>query len=358
MSENGKKVLKAGIIGIGVIATTKHIPNLLKRDDVEIIALCDTDVSKCKEAIEKFGLQAVIYTDYKEMCRDQEIDVIHVCTPNPLHCPITLEALAHGKHVHCEKPLACTYSDAQKMVEAAKAAGKKLTSGLQWRYNAAPLKIKEMIKNGELGDVYYVKSQQLRPRRLPAYGVYTSKEQNGGGVLMDGGAHSIDLPMWLTDNYEVESVRGVTFDKMKNFPEGNDLGPWDPENFDVEDTAMAMITMKNGMMIYMETAWATNMIQEAPGVTISAAGTKAGADMVGPTFECSVRTTKIVDGKLKTEIENIPEPVDMNAYDINHWIDAIQNDTDPAVLPEQAATVTRVIEAIYESARTGETIHF
>ena len=88
------------------------------------------------------------------------------------------------------------------------------------------------------------------------------------------------------------------------------------------------------------------------------AGTKAGADMVGPTFECSVRTTKIVDGKLKTEIENIPEPVDMNAYDINHWIDAIQNDTDPAVLPEQAATVTRVIEAIYESARTGETIHF
>ena len=76
---------------------------------------------------------------------------------------------------------------------------------------------------------------------------------------------------------------------MKNFPEGNDLGPWDPENFDVEDTAMAMITMKNGMMIYMETAWATNMIQEAPGVTISAAGTKAGADMVGPTFECSVR---------------------------------------------------------------------
>ena len=71
-----------------------------------------------------------------------------------------------------------------------------------------------------------------------------------------------------------------------------------------------------------------------------------------------MRTTKIVDGKLKTEIENIPEPVDMNAYDINHWIDAIQNDTDPAVLPEQAATVTRVIEAIYESARTGETIHF
>lgn len=350
--------LKIGVIGIGVIATTKHIPNLLKREDIEVTALCDVDTEKCVKANKDFGLHTKIYTDYKELCENKELDVIHVCTPNPLHCPMTLEALKNGKHVHCEKPIACTYADAQKMIAAAKEAGKKLTSGLQWRYNAAPLKMKEMVQNGELGDIYYVKSQQLRPRRLPAYGVYTNKELNGGGVLMDGGPHSIDLPMWLTDNYEVESVRGVTFDKMKDFPEGNDLGPWDPETFDVEDTAMAMITMKNGMMIYMETAWITNMMQEAPGVIASIAGTKAGVDMVGPTFECSVRTTKIVDGKLTTEIKNLEEPVDMNAYDINHWIDAIQNGGEPAILPEQAATVTRVIEAIYESAATGKTIFF
>lgn len=350
--------LKIGVIGIGVIATTKHIPNLLKRDDVEVTALCDVDTAKCEKANSDFKLNAKLYSDYRELCQDEQIDVVHVCTPNPLHCEMTLEALKHGKHVHCEKPLACTYEDTQKMIAAAKEAGKKLTSGLQWRYNAAPLKMKEMIQNGELGDIYYIKSQQLRPRRLPAYGVYTNKNLNGGGVLMDGGPHSIDLPMWLTDNYEVESVRGVTFDKMKNFPEGNSLGPWNPENFDVEDTAMAMITMKNGMMIYMETAWITNMMQEAPGVIASIAGTKAGVDMVGPTFECSVRTTKMVEGELKTEIENIEEPVDMNAYDINHWIDAIKNDRDPAILPEQAATVTRVIEAIYESAATGKTIFF
>lgn len=350
--------LKVGIIGIGVIATTKHIPNLLKREDVEIIALCDIETAKCVKANDDFSLNAKIYTDYKELCQDGQIDVVHVCTPNPLHCEMTVEALNNGKHVHCEKPIACTYADAEKMIETAKKAGKKLTSGLQWRYNAAPLKMKEMIKNGELGDIYYIKSQQLRPRRLPAYGVYTNKNLNGGGVLMDGGPHSIDLPMWLTDNYEVESVRGVTFDKMKDFPEGNSLGPWNPEEFDVEDTAMAMITMKNGMMIYMETAWITNMVQEAPGVIASIAGTKAGVDMVGPTFECSVRTTKMAEGELKTEIENIKEPVDMNAYDINHWIDAIQNDGDPAILPEQAAIVTKVIEAIYESAATGKTIFF
>ena len=353
------KTLNIGVIGIGVIATTKHIPALLKRSDVRITVLCDIEREKAEKAKTELGLpDAKICTDWHEVTKDPTLDVIHVCTPNPLHCPMTIEALEYGKHVHCEKPLACNYADARRMVDTAKEKGLKLTSGTQWRYNPAPMKMKEMVKGGYFGDIFYIKSQQLRPRRLPAYGVYTSKELNGGGVLMDGGPHSIDLPMWLTDNYDVATVRGVTFDKMKNFPEGNDLGPWDPDNFDVEDTAMAMITMKNGMMIYMETAWATNLIQPAVGVVAEICGNKAGADMVGPGFENHVRTTRIADGKLTTETIKIEEPVNMNEYDINHWIDAIQNDGEPAVLPEQAATVVRVIEAIYESARTGKTVVF
>ncbi len=353
------KNLRIGIIGVGVIATTKHIPALLKREDVTIAVLCDLDRAKAEKAAAELGLTDVkICENWHEVTTDPTLDVIHVCTPNPLHHDMTMEALNNGKHVHCEKPIACTYKDAREMVDTAKAKGLKLTSGTQWRYNPAPMKMKELVKEGFFGDIFYVKSQQLRPRRLPAYGVYTDKAGNGGGVLLDGGPHSIDLPMWLTDNYDVATVRGVTFDKMKNFPEGNDLGPWDPAHFDVEDTAMAMITMKNGMMIYMETAWATNLIQPAPGVVAEICGNLAGADMVGPGFENFVRTTRMVDGKLTTETMKIEEPVNMNEYDINHWIDAIQNNTDPAILPEQAATVTRVIEAIYESARTGETIVF
>ena len=271
---------------------------------------------------------------------------------------MTICAFEHGKDVYCEKPLACTYADAQKMLEAQKKAGRKLTSGTQWRYNTAPMEMKRMYEAGEFGDVYYIRSSQLRPNRLPAYGVYTNKELNGGGVLMDGGPHSIDLPMWLTNNYDVASVRGVTFDKMKNFPEGNQLGPWDPDNFDVEDTAMAMITMKNGAMFYIETAWRTNMLQEAPGIICSVAGTLAGADMVGPGFEDSVRITKMVGGEMKTEITSPEAKYDMWEYDMTKWVECITKGTDPAVLPEQAAIVTRVIEAIYQSAATGETIVF
>ena len=353
------KTLNVGVIGIGVIATTKHIPNLLKREDVRITMLCDLDTAKAEKAKEELGLSdAVVCADYKEVCTSPDIDVVHVCTANPSHYEITMLALNNGKHVYCEKPMALTYKEAKEMVDTAREKGLKLTSGTQWRYNPAPMRMKEMVQNGEFGDIYYVKSSQLRPRRLPAYGVYTSKAGNGGGVLLDGGPHSIDLPMWLTDNYDVKCVYGVTFDKMKNFPEGNDLGPWDPENFDVEDTAFAMITMKNGMVIYMETAWATNLQQSAIGVVAEIGGNKAGADMVGPGFENHVRITKIVDGKLTTTTEKIEEPMNMNEYDILHWIDAIQTGGDPLVLPEQQAVVVRVIEAIYKSAATGQVVYF
>ena len=151
------KTLKVGVIGIGVIATTKHIPALVKRDDVEVVALCDVEREKAEKAKADFNLNAAIYTDYKELCSNPELDVVHVCTPNPLHCEMTLAALAGGKHVHCEKPMACSYEDTQKMIAAAKAAGKKLTVGLQWRYNPAPLKMREMVEKGELGDIYYIK---------------------------------------------------------------------------------------------------------------------------------------------------------------------------------------------------------
>ena len=353
------KTLNVGVIGIGVIATTKHIPNLLKREDVKITMLCDLDTAKAEKAKEELGLKdAVVCADYREVCTNPDIDVVHVCTPNPSHYEIAMLAMNNGKHVYCEKPMALTYKDAKEMCDTAKAKGVKLTSGTQWRYNAAPMRMKEMVENGEFGDIYYVKSSQLRPRRLPAYGVYTSKAGNGGGVLLDGGPHSIDLPMWLTGNYDVKCVYGMTFDKMKNFPEGNDLGPWDPENFDVEDTALAMITMKNGMVIYMETAWATNLQQSAIGVVAEIGGNKAGADMVGPGFENHVRTTKIVDGKLTTSTEKIEKHIDMNEYDLMHWVDAIQTGGDPLILPEQQAVVVRVIEAIYESARTGQVVYF
>ena len=146
------KKVRVGIIGIGEIGTTKHLTQLSRhKDEVEIAALCDLIPERCEKAKKDFDLDAKVYTDYKEICADESLDVIHVCTPNPLHCEMTILALNNGKDVYCEKPLACTWADAQKMLEVQKKTGKKLASGTQWRYNTATVEMKRMFEAGEFG---------------------------------------------------------------------------------------------------------------------------------------------------------------------------------------------------------------
>ena len=103
------KVLKIGIIGCGGIANGKHMPALKTVKDVEMVAFCDIVKERAEEAAEKFGTaDAKVYEDYKELLKDESIDIVHVCTPNRSHSFITIDSLEAGKHVMCEKPMAKT----------------------------------------------------------------------------------------------------------------------------------------------------------------------------------------------------------------------------------------------------------
>src|SRR4051812_9775738 len=113
--------LRVGIIGCGGIAKGKHMPSLAKLAQVEIAAFCDLEEERAQEAALKYGSDdAIVYVDYRELLKDQTIDVVHVCTPNDSHADITVAALEADKHVMCEKPMAKTAADARRMVEAAK----------------------------------------------------------------------------------------------------------------------------------------------------------------------------------------------------------------------------------------------
>ena len=112
--------LKVAVIGCGGIANQKHFPALAAQKDLcEIVAFCDIIEERAKKACEEYGEEgAKYYTDYKELLKDESIDVVHVCTPNVAHCPITCDAFAAGKHVMCEKPMAHNTEAAQKMMDA------------------------------------------------------------------------------------------------------------------------------------------------------------------------------------------------------------------------------------------------
>ncbi|MBR5553663.1 MAG: Gfo/Idh/MocA family oxidoreductase [Clostridia bacterium] len=356
--------LKIGIIGCGGIANAKHMPALAKVPQCEMVAFCDLVVDRAEAAAKKFGTpDAKVYTDYKELLADKSIDVVHVLTPNIDHSYITVDALEAGKHVMCEKPMAINSVEAKKMLDAAKRTGKKLTIGYQNRQRNDAMLVKEMCDNGELGDIYYARATALRRRGVPTWGVFIEEEKQGGGPLIDIGTHALDLTLWCMNNYKPKYCVGQTFHKLNDQKNtGNPGGDWNSEKFTTEDSAFGFIVMENGAVINLESSWAINLLDTREAIT-TLAGTKAGADMLD-----GVRINGVMHGKQYVtkpdlnvrgiplyEGSGAPTAGDMEAY---RWINSIINDTEPFVLPEQAYCVTRILEGIYTSAKTGKPYYF
>ena len=362
--------VRIGIIGCGGIANGKHMPSLKKLPHVEMVAFCDIIIEKAEKAAKEFGIEgAKVYTDYKELIARDDIDVVHVLTPNKQHSFITVDALEAGKHVMCEKPMAINSAEAKKMLDAAKRTGKKLTIGYQSRFRQNSMYLKKLCEAGELGDIYYARAQAVRRRAVPTWGVFLDAENQGGGPLIDIGTHALDLTLWEMNNYEPEMVMGSVYRKLADTENAaNAWGSWDPKKFTVEDSAFGMIKMKNGATIYLEASWALNTLQVDEAKTILC-GDKAGADMMGKGPDGGLR----INGE-KFSKTYITEP-DLTATNVAFydgdiggtpaeieaamWIAHVMDDSKPLVTkPEQAYVVTQLLEAIYESAKTGKAVYF
>jgi len=361
--------LKFGIIGCGGIANGKHFPALAKLSDkVEIVAFCDTVIERAEKAAKEYGTaDALVTEDYKELLAREDIDVIHVLTPNISHSYITVDALESGKHVMCEKPMAINYEEAKKMLDAAERTGKKLTIGYQNRFRADSLATYDACSKGELGDIYFAKAHAIRRKGVPTWGVFPDKSKQGGGPLIDIGTHALDLTLWYMNNYKPKMVLGSTYQKLKDNPMANMFGPWNPETFETEDSAFGLIKMENGATIFLEAAWALNMINPKEA-QVTLCGTEGGAEMFGKAF---LDQGYVVFNKAAHNQLEQTQPSDAGGVfgfegatleqrdaEAKQWVDAILNDTEPMVKPEQAIVVTQILEAIYKSAETGQVVEF
>jgi len=358
----GRK-LKVGIIGCGGIANGKHMPSLKQVAEAEMVAFCDLVIERAQEAAKNYGTpDAKVYVDYKELLKDESIDVVHVLTPNRAHSFITVDALDAGKHVMCEKPMAINSAEAKKMIDAAKRNGKKLTIGYQNRQTKESLYLKMEADQGTFGDIYYARAIALRRRGVPTWGVFLSEEEQGGGPLIDIATHSLDLTLWIMGNYEPAYCVGKTFHALNNQTNtANSWGDWDPEKFTVEDSGFGFVVMKNGAVISVESSWALNSLLTDGQLVFS--GTKAGGDNYS-----GVRINGVRNGRRYVYSPELNaggvafydgiEDGDPSVIEAKQWIRSIINDTDPCVLPEQAYVVTRILEGIYESSRTGDIYRF
>lgn len=355
--------MKVGIIGCGGIANGKHLPAIKRNGNIEILAFCDLVRERAEKAKNDYGTESSqVFTDYKELLKNPEIQSVYVLTPNRSHSFISIDAMIAGKNVMCEKPMAKTAKEAKLMLETAEKTGVILTIGYQNRYRKDVQFVKSSCEAGELGDVYYAKAHAVRRRAVPTWGVFLNEFEQGGGPLIDIGTHALDLTLWAMDNYEPESVMGSTFKKLSDQIEtGNAWGDWDKDEFTVEDSAFGFIKMKNGATINLEASWALNTLEVDEAKT-SLCGTKAGVDMKG-----GVRVNYVKHNKQCVEQPDLGsggvaffDGVEQREEDVECKVfyNAVMNGGELVVLPKQAYIVTCILEAIYESAKTGKAVYF
>lgn len=364
--------LKVAVIGCGGIANQKHFPALKANGDLnEIVAFCDIVEERAVKAAEEFGTKgAQVCTDYREVLANPEVEVVHICTPNVSHSEIAVAAFAAKKHVYCEKPMSHSTEEAEKMVQAWKESGMQFTVGYQNRFRPEVQNLHEACAKGELGDIYYGKAHAVRRRGVPTWGVFPNKALQGGGPLIDIGTHALDITLWCMGNYEVDSVTGSVFYKLgglQQATEGNLFGAWDPETFEVEDSAMGYIKMKNGAAISLEASWALNILESREAST-TLCGTAAGAE-IRSGMSHSKNELIYNRGRNNQLMEETLSPVGGVAYfgggggeegtiDCRQWLEAIQKGTKPLVKPEEALMVTKILDSIYKSAKENKEIKF
>ena len=335
---------KVGIIGAGGIGAGKHLPGHRRVEGVSIIAVCDIDESRAHEFAKDHEIEHV-FADYNDLLAMDEIDAVSVCTPNNFHAPPTIAALEAGKHVICEKPMASNAIDGQAMVDAYHASEKILQIGLQNRFTVESRTLRKLSDEGFFGDIYYARAMSVRRRGVPSTPSFISKAIAGGGPLIDIGVHILDALLWILGCPKPVEAFGFTAQKFGNQKDViNPWGSWDPAQFEVEDFAMGVVRFEGGLTVTLETAWASHI--DNIGTTFFI-GDRAGAT------HSPLRIYMDKDGEM---IDYEPEPLTNLTGEFESFHKAIREGLPSPVPPEETLIITKIFDAMYESARIGRSV--
>ncbi len=348
--------LKVAIVGTGTISNM-HIQSYLNNPNVDLYAFCDLDEEKVKRMGEQYGVTR-LYTDEETMLKElPEIDAVSICVWNSNHMPCTVMALNYGKHVLCEKPMATSAEEGRQMKAAADKAGKLLMIGFVRRYGNDTAIFKDFQDQDYFGEIYWAKAQYIRRNGNPG-GWFGEKAKSGGGPLIDLGVHVIDLTRYMLGNPKPVSVYGATFQKLfdrRNLktPKGYvSSSHTDHDICDVEDAATALIRYDNGAVVQVEVSFSLNVEKES-GI-IELFGTKGGAKI-----DPELKLFSEANGYMTNTTLEAKTAMNMGVIfqnEINHFVDCIQNGTQCKSPAEDGITLMEILDAIFESARTGHEV--
>ena len=345
---------RVAVIGTGSISNCHMEGYLTNKDRCEVVAGCDINSDKLANWGEKYNVTH-LYTDFNEMLEKEKPDCVSVCTWNAVHKAATVAALRAGANVICEKPTAMNAAEAEEMLKASKESGKILQIGFVRRFGHDADAFRKLAADGVIGDVYYAKATYLRKNGCPG-GWFGDKKYSGGGPLIDLGVHVIDLSRYLAGNPKPVSAYGVTYSNLGCDRATGHKPAWaitgiEGFEYSVEDMASAMIRFENGFTLQVETSFNLN-IKEDSGV-VELFGTKAGARLTDRVELFTSMSGMFINAETCNDTG-----FSMSAFndEITGFLDAVEGKAECRATGEDGLALMKILDAIYESARTGKSV--
>ena len=334
-----KATIAIGVVGCGAVAQVAHLPALASIEGADVCAVCDEDAGRAATVAGRFGVPTS-YASLDELLGHDGLQAVIVCTPNYLHADNSESALRAGLHVLCERPLGINSEQTERLLATAKETDRHLMVAHNHRYRPDAWALRQAIERGELGEIFHVHAswQRRRTRRPRRRDWRRNMERAGGGVLMDLGVTNLDLGLWLLSYPIPERVTAHVVDR-----DGDGL----------EDTAVVALRLEGESTLGVDVSW--DLIAHQDRHTVFALGAN-GSGSLSP-FVISKEEEEGVVVEVTPRLARGTENVYTASYrrELQHFLAVVRGDSQPR-LPEEQATLMRVVDASYRSAEEGREV--
>jgi len=337
------KTWKAGVIGCGSVAQHLHLPGYIRTPGIELVAACDPEPARHKE-VRQIKKDLHVYSDYRKMLANEQLDVISVAAPNKFHAEQAIAALKHGAHVMLEKPPALSMREIAAIKKAVKKSGRQLIVGFSQRFNRGNRRMHELLKKGVIGEPYMIRIRFAHRGPYPGWAKdrwFYNPVKAGGGALLDMGIHAIDQAHWLIG--PIKRVQAEVRTLRKKIA--------------VEDNAVLLLEFANPRVLgYIEVGWTSP--SGFAGIEVMGDNGCIVEDYNGV---LSLTTGEITPDtkaahKLKTRIIDKAPKTGGWAWEVTDVVKAFRAGSNLGCGIDAGGAALAVALAAYESSRTGKRV--
>jgi predicted dehydrogenase len=331
------------VVGLGRIALGQVIPGIAQSKRSKLVAVVSGDAAKANTVAREYGLDpknVYSYQTFDQIKSNPAIDVVYVALPNSMHAEYTMRAARAGKHVLCEKPMATSVADAEKMVDACKQAGKKLMIAYRMQYEPFNRAAKNAVRNKEFGAVKVIEMANAQAEGTPDQW-RLKQAMSGGGSLVDVGIYCLNTARYLTGEEPV-SVSAMMFST-----------PNDPRFADVpEESIIFQLRFPSGILVNAFSGYGSHRTQR---YRVSAENGWVDLDPAFPYRGLRMRVAH-AEGKVEKVEERVMEEKHQFSLEIDHFSQCVREDKRPYTPGEEGVQDMKIMAAIYDAARSGKSV--